>query len=99
MSSTVRPTGQRAVEVVTTPAVLTTGAAQWSMWRQETLSAGIAGPSMCAMPSPGRRCRDVVVGGAVDVDERDRRRGAATAQFGRGVGADRREDRGPAGQG
>jgi len=31
ISSTVRPAGQSAVEVVTTPAVVMTGAAQWSM--------------------------------------------------------------------
>src|ERR1019366_4939613 len=51
-SSTVRPSGQLAAEVVTTPAVLITGAAQWPVPRQEALRAGMAGPSMCARPSP-----------------------------------------------
>jgi hypothetical protein len=52
ISSTARPAGQVAADVVITPAVLMTGAAQWSMRRQEALTAGMAGPSMWATPLP-----------------------------------------------
>jgi hypothetical protein len=52
MSSTVRPAGQLAAEVVATPAVLVTGAAQWSMPRQVALSARMAGEA-CEMQAGG----------------------------------------------
>src|ERR1039457_5668021 len=42
---------------------------------------------------------DVLVGGAVNSDDRDGRRGRAAAQLGGGVRADGGEDRGVAGQG
>jgi hypothetical protein len=50
ISSTARPPGHRAADVVTTPAVRIDGAAQWSIDRQVAFRIGIAGPSMCAKP-------------------------------------------------
>ena len=41
ISSTARPAGQEAVEVMTVPAVLAAGAAQWSTARQRALMDGI----------------------------------------------------------
>ncbi len=45
-SSTARPPGHRATDVVTTPVARTDGAAQWSIDRQVAFSTGMAGPSM-----------------------------------------------------
>ena len=45
ISSTVRPDGQAAIDVVTWPAVVIAGGAQCSIWRQVALSAGMPGPS------------------------------------------------------
>jgi hypothetical protein len=57
ISSTVRPAGQADVEVLTVPAVVMTGVAQWSMPRHRALRAGTAGPSTCPGPSPSPRGR------------------------------------------
>src|SRR5689334_2866092 len=61
ISSTARPAGQEAVEVVTVPAVIATGTAQWSMARQRALRDGTEGPSMCATPWPSPPWEGILV--------------------------------------
>jgi hypothetical protein len=51
-SSTARPCGHAATEVVTVPATVTDGCPQWSVARQVATRSGTGGPSMCAVPSP-----------------------------------------------
>ena len=77
--------------MVTAPAVVTAGAPQWSMRRQVALSWGMVGERRLVVGHD-------VVSGAVDVDDRDRRRAVAGGEFSGGVNSDRGEDRGRADQ-